>query len=516
MLNRTLCRNGASIVESLEIRRLLATFGSIQAAVDSAAPGSTLTVGAGTVQEFVTINKPLTILGARSGVDARDKSRGSGETIIRGAPVTDGTRSTSFLVTASGVTIDGFTVQDDSSVNLHGAGIVIAPGVHGTRIINNIVHSNVAGLYLANNSTTDPALIQHNVFKNNNNAGEHSGHAIYSNSKVSGGNLTNVVIDGNIFTGNVGFGPPANPQAAIGLESQLRNSQSNITISNNIMQGNGKGVLLFNAKNVNITGNAMTASTDTQSAAIRIAGGSSNISIFRNAIAFNLGAAIRISRTIGGANSKITINENNLFGNSGGALIVEKHGYKEKLDALGNWWGSDTGPSRLGPGVGDAIIAPDRNVIFDPWALELIGSTPQKGNAPRTLRRILLTDLTSLRPQIPLKLRKLIDEATKNLRVSLADKLWLDDSHLAPGAMKIVLKLDEKAVEHLWELLKKFKKSSLPAGLPATLQRLGSVDRIMKMSANASDAKQTEGPKHHDDKDDDREGEDRDHEGKDD
>src|SRR5437763_1840716 len=88
---------------------------------------------------------------ARFGVDAADKSRGQGETIIRGAPVTDGTRSTSFLITASDVTIDGFTVQDDSSSNLYGAGIVIAPGVHGTHIVNNIVQSNIAGLYLANN-----------------------------------------------------------------------------------------------------------------------------------------------------------------------------------------------------------------------------------------------------------------------------------------------------------------------------------------------------------------------------
>src|SRR4051794_29860437 len=168
-----------ALFESLEVRQLMAV-GSLQVAIDSAAPGSTITVGAGEVQELVTVNKPLIIQGARHGMDARNKLRGTGETVIRGGDVSDGTRSTSFLITASGVTIDGFTIQDDSSSNLHGAGIVIAPGVHGTHIVNNIIQSNVAGLYLANNSNTDPAVIQHNVFRNNNNKGENSGRGIYT------------------------------------------------------------------------------------------------------------------------------------------------------------------------------------------------------------------------------------------------------------------------------------------------------------------------------------------------
>lgn len=473
----------SAFVEFLEIRRLLATFGSIQAAVDGAAPGSILTVGAGTVQELVTVNKPLTIRGARFGIDAADSSRGQGETIIRGGAVSDGTRSTSFLITANDVTIDGFTVQDDSSSNLYGAGIVISPGVHGTHIINNIVQSNIAGLILANNSTTDPALIQHNVFKNNNNQGTNSGRGIYSDSRVSGGNLTNVVIDSNTFTGNVGFGPPAEPRAAIDLKATKHGRQSNITITNNTMQGNGKGVLLANASNVSIAGNAMTASTDTHGAAIRIEGGSSRISIFRNAIAFNLGAAIRISTELGKANSKFTITQNNLYGNAGGALVVDKGSYKKTLDATNNWWGSDQGPGGDGPGVGDALFANGAHVIFAPWATAPIGSTPTNSSTPRGLRGIVIADLATVRAQVPPKLQALIDDATAALNASLAGSLWVDDSNLAAGAGRTVFDLDGKAVKRLWQLIKAFKKSSLPSGLVETIGRVIDLERIMAMIA---------------------------------
>src|SRR5437016_3832108 len=68
----------ADAVELLEERRLLAAhvlgsptaYSTIQAAVNAAAPGGTVTVDAGTYPELVTIGKSLTVLGAESGIDA--------------------------------------------------------------------------------------------------------------------------------------------------------------------------------------------------------------------------------------------------------------------------------------------------------------------------------------------------------------------------------------------------------------------------------------------------------------
>ena len=80
-------------------------------------------------------------------------------------------------VNASGVTVDGFVVQGNTSNGTLGAGIVIAPSMSGTTVVNNILQNNVAGLFLANNSATSPALIQHNLFYSNNQDGEASGAA---------------------------------------------------------------------------------------------------------------------------------------------------------------------------------------------------------------------------------------------------------------------------------------------------------------------------------------------------
>src|SRR5947209_4650869 len=65
--------------ELLELRRMLAAhvvgstavYSTIQAAVNAAAPGGTVTVDAGTYPELVAIGKSLTVLGAESGIDAR-------------------------------------------------------------------------------------------------------------------------------------------------------------------------------------------------------------------------------------------------------------------------------------------------------------------------------------------------------------------------------------------------------------------------------------------------------------
>jgi parallel beta-helix repeat protein len=473
--------------ERLELRQLLAaTPGSLQAAIDSAAPGSTIDVGAGTVQELVTVNKPLTIRGARAGVDARDKSRGTGETIIEGADFGGGNRSTSFYITASNVTIDGFVVQDDSSSNQFGAGIVIAPGVSGAHIVNNIVQSNISGLYLANASNTNPAVIQHNVFQNNNNQGENSGRGIYTDDSVSGGKLTRVVIDSNWFIGNVGFGPPANPQAAIGLEAQTAGKQSNITITNNVMQGNGKGVLIFNADNITIAGNLMTASTDANGAAIRIEGGSNNINIHNNTVTGNLGMAMRVSKLIAGPNSNIVATNNNFYGNTGGGLRVESGGYSGTLDATHNWWGSDKGPGGDGPGFGDALIASDHNVDFDPWATSLLGAqqppTSDSGT-PRGLRQILVEDLAHIRDGTKGRMRGRLNDAIANFKATLADSLWADDSHLAPGAGELVFRLDQKALKLIKKSIKGFKHSKIPDGVLETIQRITNLERTMAMLA---------------------------------
>ena len=142
----------------------------------------------------------------RCTVEAARRCNGAAESIITGFLYSDGKRSGAFRVTTSDVTIDGFVCQNNNTnTGACPAGIVLAPSIAGSRVLNNIVQNNITGLFLSNNSTTKQCLIQHNVFLNNN-AGPHvnnGGRGIYSDGELSGGKLVNVLIDANTFLCNL-------------------------------------------------------------------------------------------------------------------------------------------------------------------------------------------------------------------------------------------------------------------------------------------------------------------------
>ena len=89
------------LVELLENRVLLAAhivgsptvYSTIQAAVNAAAAGATITVDPGTYAEEVTIGKTLTLQGAQAGIDARTRTgdAGANESVVTGA-ASGGTR----------------------------------------------------------------------------------------------------------------------------------------------------------------------------------------------------------------------------------------------------------------------------------------------------------------------------------------------------------------------------------------------------------------------------------------
>jgi len=84
---------------------------SIQDAIDAALPGTTITVAAGNYNEVVKIDKPLTLLGARAGVDARTRT-GPESVIDPNDPGGGAAKSWVVRVESSDVTVDGFTVQN--------------------------------------------------------------------------------------------------------------------------------------------------------------------------------------------------------------------------------------------------------------------------------------------------------------------------------------------------------------------------------------------------------------------
>ncbi|HKP73226.1 MAG TPA: hypothetical protein VJT82_09840, partial [Pyrinomonadaceae bacterium] len=162
---------------------------TIGAAVTAANVGDEIKVCAGSYPETVTVNKRLTLSGAQAGVDARTRSVPPAQESILNAP------GGSLSITASNVTVDGFTVQEASTSPL-GVGIALAANRSGHRIVNNIIRDNIFGLYLNSNGAIQ-SVVRFNFFDSNNRAGASSGDAIYSD-----GGASNVLVDQNRFTGH--------------------------------------------------------------------------------------------------------------------------------------------------------------------------------------------------------------------------------------------------------------------------------------------------------------------------
>jgi hypothetical protein len=354
-----------------------ALYTSIQAAVDAAAPGDTVNVCSGTYSETVTVTKRLTLRGAQAGVDARSAMRTglpATESVVNGT-ASGLTRTTAFVVTASEVTIDGFTVQDATNTNVFGAGVMMGAGTSGTQFLNNIVQNNIVGVFLANQSPVLQTVIRGNLFRNNNQPGLATGIGIYTDQFLSGGTLTNVLIDSNTFFGHNDSG--------ITLSSTEPGSQSQVTMSNNEFETNGRALVAFYLSSSQFTGNTVRNSTFVNSAAIRLFDGITGFTISCNELSGGVARAIRVGAVIEPEpkSHDVFINNNNISGYAGAGLEVDTGAYTGGLDAENNWWGSSTGPTHAGNpgGTGQAIVDLADVVDYLPFQTAPIPDTDDDG-----------------------------------------------------------------------------------------------------------------------------------------
>ncbi|HHY38767.1 MAG TPA: hypothetical protein GX507_07575 [Clostridia bacterium] len=117
-------------------------FSSIQAAIDVAPENGIVQVAAGEYREGITVDKPLTLRGAKAGVDARDSGqRGGGESIINGYSADENYYVV--YITADDVTVDGFTITNPLySSTADASGVVIGSVGRNSNITvtNCIIH----------------------------------------------------------------------------------------------------------------------------------------------------------------------------------------------------------------------------------------------------------------------------------------------------------------------------------------------------------------------------------------
>jgi parallel beta-helix repeat protein len=204
---------------------------TIQAAVDDAIDGDTLTANAGTYNEHVVVNKQLTINGA-----------GRESTIIDGSGVGD-----VVYITADWVNITGFTVRGSGSSN---KGIYLNLAQY-CKIENNNCSNNYCGISLVSSS---------NNTLSNNNASSNTVYGIYLESS-SGNIITNNYVsmnirgiylsyysNGNTITNNIAF---SNSFYGINLEYSSNNTITN----NNASSSPNIGIYLDNSNSNTIANN---------------------------------------------------------------------------------------------------------------------------------------------------------------------------------------------------------------------------------------------------------------------
>lgn len=327
-------------------------FDSIQSALAAAsASGDTINVGPGTFAEGNTVTKSVTIRGNQFGVDAKSGRTGAAETILSNA-------GGAFGLTADGIVLDGLVVQDQTNGNAapgFGYGIYLTPGYSGRQVLNSIIQNNIVGMSLAN-SGVQQAVIQGNLFKNNNNAGPASGHGIYLDEYTSGA-VDNVLIDSNRFEGQTSGGTGQ----GIGFSSTAAAfPTTNVTLSHNEFDGNGRALYAFNLQNSQILNNTLSNATWAASADMRLFEGCTNLTISGNLMQNGTGYAVRISDAGTGLSVASDIN---LVGNSitgyGQTVAVAIVSYSGTFNASGNYWGSND-PATVASRVSGTVD-------FTPW-----------------------------------------------------------------------------------------------------------------------------------------------------
>ena len=290
------------------------TYCTIQSAIDDALTlnGHTLQVAAGTYDEQVTVYKEVTIKGNNTGI------AGNGvripETILTG---NSGTHS-GFVITASNVTIDGFTVS--GCAGTYGTGVYTLAGKTGNKIINNIITDNVIGVY-----PTDNALIRNNLFNANNRAGAAGGAGIYTES----GN--GMVIDQNEFKGHL-------INSAVIFAAVVADAHQNVTFTKNYIHNNNASNTMVYC--VAVKGGLFKENNVTEpgTTAIKFAGDCSAIQVLNNTLDNN-GTGIKVQDDgYGlGANTGIQAHFNHLESNS---IFAINNQDAASVDGTCNWFGS--------------------------------------------------------------------------------------------------------------------------------------------------------------------------------
>lgn len=264
----------------------------IQAAIDAAADGDTITICPGTYTQPVQVTKQVRIRALTAGT------------------VTVQTTGTAFDIRRSGVVIDGLAIQAT------GGAAVSANAICPLGQPSCAAPGRGSNLTLTNNRITNSDL------------------GIGWSRRVDC-----VQIEGNTLTGNA---------AHVAIQQQEGSPATLVNVVDNQITDGGLSGAAVSLSGVGATIAANTIA-NSANAGLVLAAMSAGSQVIENAIANNSGDGITIR-----PGAEVTaIHDNNITDNEVG---VGNESGAGALDASLNWWDSQTGPSGLYGGVGDAIV----------------------------------------------------------------------------------------------------------------------------------------------------------------
>jgi len=212
----------------------------IQDAVTDAADGDTVYVYAGVYNENLRVDKSIQLIGENRNI-----------TVIDGGDKRDAVR-----ISADGVTLSGFTVQNGGGQFGYAGGVRLNPSSHSIISDNIIVNNDLYGIWVLEN-TSSCTTISHNIISNNG-LDEYGGFNIWlyqsshntitdnciQNSKGYGLGIcfwsTDTTVQGNVISDN-------------GLEGIKSRYGFNNSISENTIANNGYyGIRFLNASADNV------------------------------------------------------------------------------------------------------------------------------------------------------------------------------------------------------------------------------------------------------------------------
>jgi parallel beta-helix repeat protein len=304
-------------------------YSTIQAAINAAGDGDTISVNPGTYDEALTLTKPITLSGADN----------TNTIITYSGPAVE---QQVFLGTNTGldlagpVTIENFTLYNGGS--LYGDNDLIkfrARGIGGQiSIRNNIFDCDGDGSISSPAKAIEEAM-QASNFVITRNEFNNCRYGIWLNGGQNG------EISNNTFS------EPASGAIGMGGSDAGSLAPHNLTVTGNTMDNGTFGLVLAqNIHDVLFSCNAITNNS------------------FTGILLWEYGPENW---------SNVHINYNNIVSNASGMQGYYDPGGNPNItvDAINNWWGDSSGPSGNGPGTGDSVLL--TNVNFDPWLMAEIG-----------------------------------------------------------------------------------------------------------------------------------------------